>query len=55
MDLYPLSSVTFKDYDVQHRGSNKFGQVDDGWIRLEAPVASFVSLTREDANGLGGG
>jgi hypothetical protein len=55
VDLYPLNSVTFKDYGVQHRGSNKFGQVDDGWIRLEAPVASFASLTREDANGLGGG
>jgi hypothetical protein len=47
LELFPLNTVLFKDYDIRYRGCNHFGQVDSGWIRIEAPLASFASMAPE--------
>jgi hypothetical protein len=46
-----VQGVSFKDYRLRHRGRNNFGQVDSGWIKAEAPLASFASMTRQPAGG----
>lgn len=40
-----LEEVSFKDYGMRHRGCNNFGQVRGGWIKVEAPLASFASIS----------
>lgn len=44
LDLFPLDTVLFKDYGIRHSGCNNFGRVDSGWVRIEAPLASFASI-----------
>lgn len=41
--FFSLKQLTFKDYGLCYRGCNNFGQVESGWIRLVAPLASFAS------------
>lgn len=48
IDLFPLNVVLFKDYGIQHSGCNNFGRVDSGWIRIEAPLASFTSIAPKE-------
>lgn len=44
-DVFPLKMVTFKDYRLDYRGYDTFGQVNSGWMRIQAPLASFASMT----------
>lgn len=51
LDVFPLKMVGFTDYGVDYRGYNNFGQVNSGWMRTKAPLASFTSMTPiEDRN-----
>lgn len=34
----PLDSVTFHDCTVEHQGRNQYGEIKNGFIRIEAPV-----------------
>ncbi|KAG4432366.1 hypothetical protein IFR05_012148 [Cadophora sp. M221] len=54
VELGPMRSVTLIDYDIQHRGANNFGQIDGGWIRLQAPLAAIECLDQNNAAGFSG-
>jgi hypothetical protein len=49
LDVFPLRLIAFKDYGVDYRGYNNFGQVNSGWMRVEAPLASFASMNPIEA------
>jgi hypothetical protein len=37
-----LNQVTFKNYGFRYKEYNHFGQVEGGWIRVSAPLATFT-------------
>lgn len=45
-----LDSVVYHDCQVHYQGSNSYGKVDSGWVRLEAPL---VSIARASHSGAG--
>jgi hypothetical protein len=53
LDVHTLKQVTLKDYGIQYQGSNTFGQVKSGWIRLEAPLAFFASVKPPEQDSYG--
>jgi len=42
-----LKSVSVKNCRIWHRGDNKFGTVDGGWINIKAPLVALAKMRQK--------
>ncbi|KAH7186380.1 hypothetical protein BKA60DRAFT_408900, partial [Fusarium oxysporum] len=47
----PLHSVKYLNYGLQYRGQDIYGQLNGGWLRLQAPDAPLVKSTHNVSKG----